>query len=143
MRRKRVRLITVALLSVTLAGAVAGCSTSSTASASCAGTEVQLGDSDLRPGGAVDLSVDWMWRTCEDTGGTPRASDDVVVTITPSSTGTAVVLGRPVPEGPRFRVAGRFDLPADLPPGDAVLGVHSNDGDRAGADAPVTILPAS
>ncbi|MFJ4296363.1 hypothetical protein [Curtobacterium sp. NPDC089689] len=141
MRRGRVRLVTAGMLLMALGGSITGCSASS-AAGSCAAKEVRLGDSDLRPGGEVALSVDWMWRTCEDTGGVPQASDDVVVTITPSSTGTAVVLGRPRPEGPRFRVAGQFDLPDDLPAGDAVLGVHSNDGDRAGADVPVMISPA-
>ncbi|MEK6312700.1 MAG: hypothetical protein V4755_18545 [Curtobacterium sp.] len=139
--RRRGHLIAAGMLLAALGGAITGCSASS-AAGSCAGKVVQLGESDLRPGGEVALSVDWMWQTCEDTGGVPRASDDVVVTITPSATGTAVVLGRPTPEGPRFRVAGLFALPADLPPGDAVLGVHSNDGDRAGADVPVTIAPA-
>ena len=43
MRRKRARLITAALLAVALSGSAAGCA-ASTASASCAGTEVQLGE---------------------------------------------------------------------------------------------------
>ncbi|MBM7802388.1 hypothetical protein JOE58_001639 [Curtobacterium luteum] len=133
------RTVTVAALVVALGVSSAGCSAVSSSAGSCAAKEIRLGDSDLRPGGQVTLSVDWMWQTCEDTGGTPRASDDVAVTITPASTGRAVVLGRPTPEGSRFRVAGRFELPDDLPSGDAVLGVHSTVGDRAGADVPVTI----
>lgn len=116
-----------------------GCTGTSSSSGSCALNEVVLGSSDLRPGGSVQLSVDWLYRTCEDTGGTFRPSEDVTVTITPASTGRSVLLGRPSPEGPTLRVAGRFALPADLPRGDAVLGVHSHDGDGSGADLPVTI----
>lgn len=122
-----------------VAVATSGCVVQGGASASCAGTTIELGDSDLRPGGQVDLQVDWLYRTCEDTGGTFRASEDVTVTITPASTGRAVLLGRPSPEGPDLTVAGRFDLPEDLPVGAAVLGVHSHDGDGSGADLDVTI----
>lgn len=70
-----------------------GCTVASSAAGSCAQNEVELGDSDLRPGGSVQLSVDWMYRSCEDTG-TTRASDDVTVTITPAATGRSVLLGR-------------------------------------------------
>ncbi|WP_336697576.1 hypothetical protein [Curtobacterium sp. USHLN213] len=109
------------------------------AAASCAGTSIDLGDSDLRPGGTVDLHADWLSRDCEDGGGTFRASDDVTVTITPASTGDPVLLGRPTPQGEQFTVAGRFDLPDALPVGDAVLDVSSHDGDGSGASLPVTI----
>lgn len=101
------------------------------AAASCAGTSIDLGDSDLRPDGTVDLHVDWLSRDCEDGGGT--------VTITPASTGDPVLLGRPTPQGEQFTVAGRFDLLDDLPVGDAVLDVSSHDGDGSGASLPVTI----
>lgn len=100
------------------------------AAASCAGTSTDLGDSDLHPG-TVDLHVDWLSRDCEDGGGT--------VTITPESTGDPVLLGRPTPPGEQFTVAGRFDLPDDLPVGDAVLDVSSHDGEESGASLPVTI----
>jgi hypothetical protein len=121
-------------LVVSLTGCVAG-----GASASCAVKEVQLGPSSLHPGGVVRLSVDWMWQTCEDGGGTSRAAEDVEVTITPAATGDAVVLAHPTPSGPRFTVSGAFDLPGDLPTGDAVLTVQSLGGDEAGASLPVTI----
>ncbi|WP_146240175.1 hypothetical protein [Curtobacterium sp. MCSS17_008] len=61
------------------------------------------------------------------------------MTITPATTDRSVLLGRPTPEGPSLTVTGRFALPADLPRGDAVLGVHSHDGDGSGADVPVVI----
>lgn len=109
------------------------------AAASCAGTSIELGDWDPRPGGTVDLHVDWLSRDCEDGGGAFRASDDVTVTITPESTGDPVLLGRPTPPGEQFTVAGRFDLPDDLPVGDAVLDVSSHDGEGSGASLPVTI----
>ncbi|WIB75931.1 hypothetical protein DEJ28_09505 [Curtobacterium sp. MCPF17_002] len=122
---------------VSLTGCVSG-----SASGSCAGPELELGDSSLQPGGVVRLSVDWMWQTCEDTGGTPRAADDVDVTITPSVTGEAVVLGHPEPTGERFTVSGSFALPDDLPSGDAVLAVTSHGGDQTRAALPVSVEPA-
>jgi hypothetical protein len=131
----------VGLGSLVLVGmSLTGCAAQGGTSASCAETSIELGDSsDLRPSGTVNLRVDWLYRTCEDTGGTFRPSDDVTVTITPDATGRTALLGRPTPSGPHFTVDGRFDLPRDLPPGDAVLGVHSHDGDGSGADLPVTI----
>lgn len=129
----------VASALATTALLLTGCTEASSSAGSCAANEVELGDSDLRPGGSVQLTVDWLYRTCEDTGGTARASDDVTVTITPAATGRSVLLGRPRPEGPAFTVSGRFALPADLARGEAVLGVHSHDGDGSGADVPVTI----
>ncbi|WFR66833.1 hypothetical protein P9139_19690 [Curtobacterium flaccumfaciens] len=132
MRWGRSRAVLGAALIVLVALATSGCIVQEGASASCAGTTIELGDSDLRPGGQVDLQADWLYRTCEDTGGTFRASEDVTVTITPESTGRAVLLGRPSPKGPDLTVAGRFDLPEDLPVGAAVLGVHGHDGDGSG-----------
>ncbi len=61
------------------------------------------------------------------------------MSITPAVTGTAVLLGRPTPAGDRMTVSGTFDLPADLPSGDAVLRVESHEGERAEAALPVTI----
>ncbi len=131
----------VGVVALVVAGAsLAGCAAQSGASGSCAGTSIELRDSsDLRPSGSVNLRVEWLYRICEDTGGTFRPSDDVTVTITPDATGRTVLLGRPTPSGPQFTVDGRFELPDDLPPGEAVLGVHSHDGDGSGADLPVTI----
>ncbi|MGG7307656.1 hypothetical protein ACQXVK_10735 [Curtobacterium sp. AB451] len=133
------RAVTGSVVVLLAGGVLSGCGAQNGAAASCAGTSIDLGDSDLRPGGTVDLHVDWLYRDCEDTGGTFRASDDVTVTITPASTGAPVLLGRPTPTGEQFTVAGRFDLPDDLPVGDAVLDVSSHDGEGSGASLPVTI----
>ena len=111
------------------------------ASASCAGQVVELEDPALEPGGVVQLTVDWMWTTCEDTGGTSRPAEDVTVTITSSASGERFLLGRPTPTGPRSTVSGAFDLPEELPVGAAVVSVRSHDGDRAGADLAVTVGP--
>lgn len=139
--RSTVGAVVAVLLAVSASVSLSGCGAgvATTSSASCAEKSIELGPSDLTPGGQVDLRVDWMWRTCEDTGGTPRASQDVRVTITPVSTGVPVLLGRPTPTGDRFTVAGRFALPADLPVGDAVLEVSSRDGDGTSVDRSVTI----
>lgn len=120
-----------------VAAALSGCATS--AAGSCAGTTIDLGESTLEPGGVVRLSVDHMWQTCEDTGGTSRPADDVTVTITPESTGKDVLIGRPEPSGDLDTVRGAFDLPEDLPTGAATLSVQSHGGDQAGAELPVTI----
>ncbi|OII39572.1 hypothetical protein BIU98_10915 [Curtobacterium sp. MMLR14_010] len=112
----------------------------SSAAGSCAPKEIELGDSSLHPGGAVELSVDWMTATCEDTGGVNRAAEDVAVSVTPASTGHEYVLAtvdRAV--GERHTVRGRFTLPADLPLGDATLAVTLHMGDRAEASRTVTI----
>ena len=138
MGRVRGRSAATAVAIALAALSLGGCATSS-ASGSCAGSSIVLGDSDLRPGGTVRLSVDHMWRTCEDTGGTAVPSQDVTVSITPAATSRAVLLGRPVPQGEQMTVSGAFDLPTDLPPGDAVITVASHEGDLAGADLPVRI----
>lgn len=139
MRWGRGRAAAATAVVLLLGGVLSGCAVQSGASASCPGTSIELGDSDLRPGGTVELHVDRVYRACEDGGGTFRASEDVTVTITPESTGESVLLGRPTPEGDQFTVAGRFDLPEDLPVGDAVLDVQSHDGEGSGASLPVTI----
>ncbi|OII23043.1 hypothetical protein BIV01_15860 [Curtobacterium sp. MCBA15_013] len=139
MRWGQGRAVTGIVVVLLVGAALSGCAVQAGAAASCAGTSIDLGDSDLRPGGTVDLHVDRLYRDCEDGGGTFRASDDVTVTITPESTGEAVLLGRPTPQGEQFKVAGRFDLPDDVPVGDAVLDVSSHDGDGSGASLPVTI----
>ncbi|MCY1696125.1 hypothetical protein [Curtobacterium sp. SL109] len=121
--------------------ALSGCGVvSSGASGSCAVKEIELGESALHPGGAVELSVDWMTATCEDTGGVNRTAEDVAVSVTPASTGHEYVLAtvdRAV--GERYTVRGRFTLPADLPLGDATLAVTSQMGDGAEASRTVTI----
>ncbi|WIB34821.1 hypothetical protein [Curtobacterium sp. MCJR17_043] len=45
---------------------------------------MELHESSLHPGGVVQLQVDAVWETCEDTGGTSRAASDVTVVVTPS-----------------------------------------------------------
>lgn len=100
---------------------------------------IELQESSLHPGGVVRLSADFVWETCEDTGGTSRAASDVTVSVTPSATGEELVLARPTPEGERSTVSGSFDLPADLPLGDAVLAVRSHSGDAFEAELPIAI----
>lgn len=136
------RRATVATAAVVLTAALTGCAGIGIAggsSASCAVTSIDLGESSLQPGGTVQLHVDWMWQTCEDTGGIPRPAEDVTVSITSSVDGREVVLGHPDPVGETFTVRGSFDLPEDLPVGDAVLAVASDGGDRTSAELPVTI----
>jgi len=113
------------------------------ASASCAAPTIELGDSTLEPGGEVQLSVEWMTQSCEDTGGTNRAAEDVTVSLVGIAGGESVVLGRPEPTGPRYTVSGTFDLPDDLAVGPATLRVASTGGDETSAEAPVTITPAA
>ncbi|WP_181419585.1 MULTISPECIES: hypothetical protein [unclassified Curtobacterium] len=87
----------------------------------------------------VQLQVDAVWETCEDTGGTSRAASDVTVVVTPSPDGEEVLLGRPTPQGSLSTVDESFDLPADLPVGPAVLALHTHSGDLIDAELPITI----
>jgi hypothetical protein len=137
---KRWPIVAAALVAL----AATGCTMGNGNAASCATKRITLGDSDLRPGGEVVFSVDWMTATCEDTGGWNRAAEDVAVTITPSSTGDTLLLGTvAVASGPRFIVKGRFDLPEDLPAGRATLSVRSETGDEASATLPVSVSAVS
>jgi hypothetical protein len=135
------RTATALVVAVVLATGLGGCASGSS-SGSCAVKTIDLGDSALHPGGSVRLHVDRMWQTCEDTGGTPRAAEDVTVSVTPAAGGREVVIGHPVPAGESFVVSGSFDLPADLPVGDAVLAVRSHSGDETSADLPIVIAEA-
>ena len=133
--------MTAALAAMVLAVGLGGCASGSSAG-SCAVKTIDLGDSALHPGGSVRLHVDRMWQTCEDTGGTPRAAEDVTVSVTPAAGGREVVIGHPVPAGESFVVSGSFDLPADLPVGDAVLAVRAHGGDETSAELPIVIAEA-
>lgn len=142
----RTRPVPAVAVAVAVGVVLAGCAvdwSGGGASASCAGSTLELTDPEVRAGGTVQLTVDGMFQTCEDTGGTFRPADDVTVTITPVSTGEPVLLGRPTPSrSAPYVVQGSFDLPEDLPTGDAVLAVQSHGGERAGADLDVTVAPA-
>lgn len=120
---------------------LSGCGmTQSGAAGSCAVKELELGDSALHPGGSVQLSVDWMTATCEDTGGVNRTAEDIAVSVTPTATGhTSLLATVDRATGDRFTVSGRFDLPDDLPLGAATLAVTSSMGDGAEATRTVTI----
>jgi hypothetical protein len=143
----RARTVLVAVAIVTASLSLTACAAGGSgggASASCAGSTLELTDPEVRAGGTVQLTLDGMHQVCEDTGGTFRPAEDVTVTITPASTGEPVLLGRPTPSGSApYVVQGSFDLPEDLPTGDAVLSVRSHKGDRAGADLDVTVAPAA
>ncbi|QNE44436.1 hypothetical protein F1C15_11980 [Frigoribacterium sp. NBH87] len=121
---------------------VTGCApvTGGTASGSCAVKEIVLGSSDLRPGGKIKLSVDWMTARCEDTGGTNQPAESIEVTITPTASSDSRPLGTiESATGPSFTAAGTFPLPADIPAGDAVLAVTSSTGEGAVAGLPITL----
>lgn len=111
-----------------------------TTAGSCAVKTIVLGSSDLRPGGEIQLSVDWMTARCEDTGGTNRPAEDIDVTITPTGSTESRHLGTiKSAAGPRFTAAGTFPLPDDIPAGDGVLAVTSTIGERAVAELPITL----
>ncbi|MBD8585952.1 hypothetical protein IFT90_15460 [Frigoribacterium sp. CFBP 8766] len=111
-----------------------------TASGSCAVKEIVLSSSDLRPGGDITLSVDWMTARCEDTGGTNQPAEDIEITLTPTARSESRRLGTiESATGPRFTAAGTFPLPADIPAGDAVLAVTSFAGEGAVAELPLTL----
>jgi len=121
---------------------VSGCAplTGGNASGSCAVKEIVLGSSDLRPGGEIKLSVDWMTSRCEDAGGTNEPAEDIEVMITPTArSGSRQVGTIESATGPRFTAAGTFPLPADIPAGDAVLTVTSSTGEGAAAELPITL----
>ncbi|MBF4599339.1 hypothetical protein ITJ55_00785 [Frigoribacterium sp. VKM Ac-1396] len=121
---------------------VTGCAPVSggTAAGSCAVKEIVLGSSDLRPGGEIQLSVDWMTARCEDTGGTNRPAEDIDVTITPIESSESRHLGTiKSAAGPRFTAAGTFPLPDDIPAGDGVLAVTSTTAEGAVAELPITL----
>jgi hypothetical protein len=88
------------------------------------------------------VSADFIWETCEDTGGTSRAASDVTVLITPSASGEEILLGRPTPTGEQSTVDEIFDLPSDLPIGPAVMALRSHSGDAIDIELPVTITTA-
>lgn len=111
-----------------------------TAAGSCAVKKIVLGSSDLRPGGEIQLSVDWMTARCEDTGGTNRPAEDIDVMITPMESSESRHLGTiQSAVGPRFTAAGTFPLPDDIPAGDGVLAVTSTTGEGAAAELPITL----
>jgi hypothetical protein len=121
---------------------VSGCApvTGGLASDSCAVKEIVLGSSDLRPGGEINLSVDWMTSRCEDAGGTNEPAEDIEITITPTGSSGSRQLGTLESAlGPRFTAAGTFPLPTDIPAGDAVLTVTSPTGEGAAAELPITL----
>lgn len=139
------RTATAALAATVLAAGLGGCAGGGFgggSSGSCAVKTIDLGDSALHPGGSVRLHVDGMWQTCEDTGGTPRAAEDVTVSVTPAAGGREVVIGHPAPAGESFVVSSSFDLPADLPVGDTVLAVRAHGGDETSAELPIVIAEA-
>ncbi|PPF68521.1 hypothetical protein C5E16_06525 [Clavibacter michiganensis] len=88
------------------------------------------------------VTADFIWETCEDTGGTSRAASDVTVLITPSASGEEMLLGRPTPTGERSTVDETFHLPLDLPIGPAVVALRSHTGDPIDIELPVTITTA-
>lgn len=88
------------------------------------------------------VSADFIWETCDDTGGTSRAASDVTVLITPSASGEEILLGRPAPTGERSTVDETFDLPSDLPVGPAVVALRTHSGDAINIELPVTITTA-
>lgn len=111
-----------------------------TASNSCAVKRIVLGSSDLRPGGVIKLSVDWMTARCEDTGGTNYPAEDIDITLTATASSESRQLGTiKSATGPRFTAAGTFPLPADIPAGDEVLAVTSYTGEGAVAELPITM----
>ncbi|ROQ52646.1 hypothetical protein EDF36_3808 [Rathayibacter sp. PhB152] len=136
-RQGRVASILVAAAIALSAGGCTGITSSS--AGSCAVKVIELQESSLHPGGAVHLSADFIWETCEDTGGTSRAASDVTVTITPSASGEEILLGRPIPKGERSTVDASFDLPADLPTGPAVLALHTQSRDPIDVQLPIEI----
>jgi hypothetical protein len=100
--------------------------TGSTASGSCAVEEIVVGSSDLRSGGKIKLIVDWMTKTCEDTGGTNQPAEDMDVAVTPTASPKSRHLGMiRNATGPRLPAAGTSPLPASILAGDAVLTVTS------------------
>ncbi|WP_146084353.1 hypothetical protein [Rathayibacter sp. AY1F6] len=131
----------VAAAAITLS--VSGCTDITSSSAgSCSPKVVELHESTLHPTGVVHLSADFIWETCEDTGGTSRSASDVTVTITPSAGGEEVLLGRPIPKGERSTVDASFDLPADLQTGPAVLALRTHSGDLIDVELPIDITSA-
>jgi hypothetical protein len=131
----------VAAAAITLS--VSGCTDITSSSAgSCSPKVVELHESSLHPTGVVHLSADFIWETCEDTGGTSRSASDVTVTITPSAGGEEVLLGRPIPKGERSTVDASFDLPADLQTGPAVLALRTHSGDLIDVELPIDITSA-
>ena len=111
-----------------------------TAVGSCAVKEIVLGNSDLRPGGEIQLSVDWMTARCEDTGGTNRPAEDIDVTITPMESSESRHLGTiQSAAGSHFTAAGTFPLPDDIPAGDGILTVTSTTEEGAVAELPITL----
>ncbi|WP_219812395.1 hypothetical protein, partial [Rathayibacter sp. AY1C7] len=130
MRQGRTAGLTSIVVAAGMVFSVSGCAgVTSSSAGSCAAKAVELQESTLQPDGVVRLSADFIWETCEDTGGTSRAASDVTVTITPSASGEEILLGRPIPKGERSTVNESFDLPADLPTGPAVLALRSHSGD--------------
>ncbi len=139
------RALTAMLVGATMVG-VSGCAVTTSASGSCALREIRLDDHAVRPGaevragGEIHLSVDWMTTDCEDTGATRRAARHFTVTITPTATGHVYRLGRvDAATGRRFTVAGRLVVPDGVPAGAATLAVTSADSDFASASTPVTV----
>ncbi|MBF4632669.1 hypothetical protein ITJ42_15730 [Clavibacter michiganensis subsp. phaseoli] len=131
------------IVAATIAFSVSGCAAGGAGSGgSCAAKSLDLDESSLQPGGAVRVSADFIWETCDDTGGTSRAASDVTVLITPSASGEEILLGRPAPTGERSTVDETFDLPSDLPVGPAVVALRTHSGDAINIELPVTITTA-
>ncbi|QHC60381.1 hypothetical protein [Rathayibacter sp. VKM Ac-2760] len=140
MKQGRLGRVTSLVVAAAIALSAGGCTGITSSSAgSCAATVIELQESSLHPGGVVRISADFIWETCEDTGGTSRAASDVTVTITPSASGEEILLGRPIPKGERSTVDACFDLPADLPTGPAVLALRTRSGDPIDVELPVEI----
>lgn len=126
-----------------IALSVNGCTDITSDSAgSCFPKVIELQESSLHPTGVVHFSADFIWETCEDTGGTSRAASDVTVTITPSASGEEILLGRPTPKGERSTVDASFDLPANLQTGPAVLALRTHSGDPIDVELPIEITSA-
>lgn len=139
MRRIRSAALALAVSSF-VAVTATGCVGSTSSSGSCAVKTIELDDAHLVPGGQVALSVDWMTATCEDTGGANSPASNIAVTITPATTEHEYRLGTiATVSAPDYTASGTFDLPADLPSGDATLTVSSPVGDYASATRDVVI----
>ncbi|WP_127886764.1 hypothetical protein [Rathayibacter festucae] len=143
MTHRRTGRATSLVAAAAIALSVSGCTDITSSSAgSCSPKVVELHESSLHPTGVVHLSADFIWETCEDTGGTSRAASDVTVTITPSASGEEILLGRPIPKGERSTVDASFDLPADLQTGPAILALRTHSGDTIDVELPIDITTA-
>jgi hypothetical protein len=143
MEQGRMRTLTSAVIAAAVVVGAGGCTgVTSSSAGSCAAKVIELDESSLHPDGVVRFSADFIWETCEDTGDTNRPASDVTVTITPSASGEAALLGRPIPKGERSTVEEAFDLPADLPLGPAVLALRTHSGDPIDIELPIEITSA-